>query len=154
MPNWCANLLEVNGSVEAKKVFLDAVRGEEGNVFSLTKLKPLPDGKWDYDWCCNNWGTKWDVEAELRNPNWEINDDTNPNLLITFDSAWAPPEEVFKILPEMFPDLIFQLTYAEPGMDFCDIVKFIGLNREETYDQFEFSTISNLVMGHIYSYGR
>jgi hypothetical protein len=153
MPNWCANLLEVNGSVEAKKAFLDAVKGEEGNVFSLTKLKPLPDGKWDYDWCSTNWGTKWDIEAELRNPNWDINDDSNPNLTIVFDSAWGPPDAAFSVLPEMFPDLIFMHMFAEPGMDFSGTDVITGTNRLGDYGEFEYPTISSMVAGYIWGIG-
>ena len=63
-----------------------------------------------YDYCVNEWGTKWDVQSdtvEVRNPNC---------LEASFDSAWAPPIAAY----EKLMDLGFEVTawYYEPGMAF------------------------------------
>jgi len=67
-----------------------------------------------YDFCVEQWGTKWDVGGEydtvIRNGN---------KLILSFDSAWAPPLEAFsKML-----DLGFHIRafYWEPGMCFAGI---------------------------------
>lgn len=58
-----------------------------------------------YDWCCNNWGTKWNAYSfEL----W--NDDT-----IKFDTAWSCPEPVIQKLAEMYPKAIIEHWWADEG---------------------------------------
>ena len=161
MPNWCANLLEVNGLVLNKLAFLESLHGEivptmaagtNPSVITLTKIKPYPEGNWDYDWCVEHWGTKWDIEAELINRAWEGND----NLLIRFDSAWSPPEAAFRELPTMFPDLCFSHIYAESGMNYSGSDIYIGLNRDpdDGYNTWDFpatmeGNIPSIVMAYI-----
>jgi len=65
-----------------------------------------------YDYCVNEWGTKWDVTGQ------EVNDIPN-GVILTFDSAWAPPTGAYdKLL-----DLGFEVRamYYEPGMGFCGV---------------------------------
>jgi hypothetical protein len=63
-----------------------------------------------YDWCVNEWGTKWDVQDEGA----EVQDGV---LTTSFDSAWAPPTQAYGRLE----DLGFEVCahYYEPGMAFC-----------------------------------
>jgi hypothetical protein len=71
-------------------------------------------GNW-YDYCVNEWGTKWDVGGDDYNAPQDI-----PNgLIMTFDSAWAPPCAAY----EKMMDLGFSIraTYYEPGMCFAGI---------------------------------
>ena len=128
---------------------------ENPSAITLTKIKPYPEGVWDYDWCVDHWGTKWDIEAVLVNPGWETNND---NLLIHFDSAWSPPEIAFKELPDMFPDLCFSHIYAEPGMNFSGGDRYTGHNREDdpAYGNFPATmegNIPSIVMNYIYMVG-
>lgn len=58
-----------------------------------------------YNWCWDNWGTKWNA--------WDTyieNDDT-----ITFVTAWNPPDNVIKKLSEMFPDEEVTVEWDEEG---------------------------------------
>jgi len=67
-----------------------------------------------YDYCVNEWGTKWDVGGE------DMLTEDGPNALrMNFDSAWAPPIAAM----EKFQDLGFKvkLIYWESGMCFCGI---------------------------------
>lgn len=48
-----------------------------------------------YDWCCENWGTKWNAYSDHT-----IDDDT-----IIFETAWSPPIPVLTKLSETYPDL-------------------------------------------------
>lgn len=120
MPNWCANELTVKGPKAEMDKFLKAAEAKAGDTenseatsLSLNKLVPIPKGKEDnwYDWNIANWGTKWDVTAEL--------DRIKPNHShFSFQSAWAPPLEAFDKISKLFPKLSFELTYDEPGMAF------------------------------------
>jgi hypothetical protein len=82
-----------------------------------------------YDYCVNEWGTKWDVGGE------DMLTEDGPNALrMNFDSAWAPP------VPAMakFQDLGFKvkLIYWESGMCFC------GLYDENGDDYFDYTDMS------------
>jgi Ferredoxin-like domain in Api92-like protein len=64
-----------------------------------------------YDWCCNNWGTKWNaVDPALKR--------TRNHARFNFSTAWAPPIPVIKKLAELFPALRLRLNYWEGGMGF------------------------------------
>lgn len=152
MPNWCGNLLEIAGSREHKKDFILAALPTPTDDYktdlSLKKLVPY-EGEWDYDWCVTNWGTKWDVDATLCNPDWE---ERNDNLVYKFDSAWAPPEAALLTIAENFSTLGFILLYAEPGMNFSG-----SLDLNIDYDTMDFEATSfgnpaSLLYNYIMSY--
>jgi len=86
-------------------------------------------GNW-YDYCVNEWGTKWDVggdgdQATVESPN---------SIKMNFDSAWAPPTAAM----DKFMDLGFKvkLIYWESGMCFC------GLYDENGDDYYEYSDMT------------
>jgi hypothetical protein len=64
-----------------------------------------------YNWQVANWGTKWDVDANLVSK-------SDTELTYTFDSAWSPPIQFFVTASPKFPNLKFVLEYDEPGMCF------------------------------------
>ena len=79
----------------------------------LEEFLPFPNGEWDYDWCVNAWGTKWDIGGEDAHM---VEQDAN-NVVFNFDSAWAPPTGAYEQLMEQgFKILAY---YYEPGMAFC-----------------------------------
>ena len=58
-----------------------------------------------YDWCYENWGTKWNFcDTELIY-------DEDEMLFYTFNTAWSPPEPIIIKMGEMFPELTFELRY-------------------------------------------
>ena len=68
-----------------------------------------------YDWCCDNWGTKWDA-ADSRI------DDTDLEgrfLCFYFDTAWSPPVGIAEALKAKFPNAGFSMFYREDGMQFA-----------------------------------
>jgi hypothetical protein len=86
-------------------------------------------GNW-YDYCVNEWGTKWDVggdgdQATVESPN---------SIKMNFDSAWAPPTAAM----DKFMDLGFKvkLIYWESGMCFC------GLYDENGDDYMDYTDFS------------
>jgi hypothetical protein len=51
------------------------------------------------EWCCENWGTKW-------NPHLGVIEESPPDVLhLRFNTAWAPPIPAIRKLLEMWPDL-------------------------------------------------
>ena len=141
MPNWCTNTLEVKGNKKDVLAFKKLVKAK-GTALSLAKICPEPDytkvkvkptypkirekyGKkqefvepsqaW-WDWCIQNWGTKWDVEAQIT----EISESC---LVYDFDSAWSPPTDWLKKAMEKFPELCFTLKYHEAGVGFQGIAE-------------------------------
>lgn len=70
------------------------------------------DDRW-YDWRNQNWGTKWDCYEV------QIDEELPYGFEVTFDTAWAPPEEICEAIREKYPDISIQWHYDEPGMEFC-----------------------------------
>lgn len=134
MPNWCGNTLTLTHEnpemiARAKTAFAN------GNL--LAEFIPIPAGLRDtvspnrdedqakslreqygytdwYDYCVNEWGTKWDVGDSQGIQTYDDNE-----LVVYFDSAWAPPIAAY----EKFMDLGFTVyaTYYEPGSAFAGI---------------------------------
>jgi hypothetical protein len=157
MPNWCNNYLELEhedpAMIErAQKAFAEGKLLEEfcpvpaslhivaGRLGDGDEQKKLEEdtaenirvhgyGNW-YDYCVNEWGTKWDVggdgdQATVESPN---------SIKMNFDSAWAPPVAAM----EKFMDLGFKvkLVYWESGMGFC------GLFDENGDDYMDYTDLS------------
>lgn len=67
-----------------------------------------------YEWCCDNWGTKWDTyDLKVNIDNLEYG-----YINYTFQSAWNPPLPVIYAASLKFPHLKFMLEYWEAGAGF------------------------------------
>ena len=64
-----------------------------------------------YNWCCSNWGTKWNAYNVARRD--------YLGACITFQTAWTPPIPVIVALAKMFPKCSLSLEYFEMGIAFC-----------------------------------
>jgi Ferredoxin-like domain in Api92-like protein len=146
MPNWCNNTVEINHKDPAKMYALvEAVNEGKFCNFAIPVPESLhivagragaddtPEQKalveaeernleahgyknW-WDFCTNEWGTKWDVD-----PYESVEyDDAHDKRGITFgfDSAWSPPTGVYEAL--MDQGYSVRAYYYEPGMAFCGI---------------------------------
>jgi hypothetical protein len=140
MPNWCNNNLTLTHEDPAMilraKEALD--RGEFLNEFipipadlkitsgflgDPVEQKKLEEdtaknlevhgyGNW-YDYCCGEWGTKWDVGGDGQT-------DIHPDgtmLHTSFDSAWAPPVNAYYKLEEL--GFTVNAMYYEGGMAYA-----------------------------------
>jgi hypothetical protein len=65
-----------------------------------------------YEFCVNEWGTKWDVGGDDG-----YVQDLNGGIMLTFDSAWAPPTNAYEKLVDM--GFRVHATYFEGGMMFA-----------------------------------
>ena len=117
MPNWCENHLYVEApeseilnilAAASKEKLLHYMRPVPGE----TKGTPWMDEA-ERDWRVENWGTKWDVQAEIL-------PQSATALLIIFDSAWAPPIAALQHWQAQdLENRSFNLRYIEWGMAFC-----------------------------------
>ena len=145
MPNWCNNTLQITGSEADIRKFKKQAKAR-GTALSLAKFYPEPDytkvkvkptfpsikkvkyvepsEAW-WDWRVQNWGTKWDIDAEL------IAEDES-YLEYEFDSAWSPPISWLKKVAKDFPELQFILKYDECGMCFRGVAT---AKKGKVYDQ-------------------
>lgn len=141
MPNWCNNTVEIYHQDPA---MLERVRKGFSDSGLLQEFIPVPEdlkitagflGDGDeqrkleeaeqrnlathgyknwYDYCVNEWGTKWDVGGD----GYEAQDIPG-GLMLTFDSAWSPPIGAYEKLIEM--GFSIRAMYYEPGMAFAGI---------------------------------
>jgi hypothetical protein len=150
MPNWCNNTVTISHEDPA---MIERVRKAFNEGRLLDEFIPVPQELRDavanfevneamvekygysnwYDFCVNEWGTKWDIGADGQ----EAIDNDNNTLSLNFDSAWAPPTTAY----EKLMDMGFQILayYYEPGMCFCgkwdngddDYYEYSGMTSEE-----------------------
>lgn len=141
MPNWCGNTLTLTHEDpemirRAKAAFaegeflnefipvpddLKITAGKLGDPEAQAELERKEQANREkhgyqtwYDFCVNEWGTKWDVGDGNGIQTWD-----DHQLVVYFESAWAPPILAY----EKLQDLGFTVyaTYYEPGMCFCGI---------------------------------
>jgi hypothetical protein len=80
---------------------------------SAKKPQPMVDGfdNW-YDWRCENWSTKWDV-----NEFYGV-DRQGDTISFGFSSAWSPPIGAYEKFLEKNEDCSLKAYYYEGGCDF------------------------------------
>jgi hypothetical protein len=142
MPNWCYNSVKIQGDPEELKRFISFSHGDNQGL-SFDKILPAPAGIFDkaedaqpvpsgggikmpdwYEWCCANWGTKWDVDSPVNN---DVTVSVSPaSLDYTFQTAWAPPIPVIHAAAESFPKLKFDHIYIDESMDFAGRFVWLG----------------------------
>jgi len=136
MPNWCNNFAKIshpdpavlqkladgfngegmfNAVIPVPKELSESL-GDDESQTALEKRHETNIAKhgykdW-YDYCVNEWGTKWDVSADGETFNIE-----NDVFEIYFDSAWAPPTQAYDKMTAM--GFHIEADYYEPGMAFC-----------------------------------
>ena len=142
MPNWCNNNLTLQhedpAMIQRAKDALDRgeflaefipvpkqlqiVAGSVGDPVEQAKLEAdtkrnqeeLGYSNW-YDYCVNEWGTKWDVGDDGAT-------DIHPDgkmLHTSFDSAWSPPIAAYEKLTEM--GFTVGAMYYEGGMAYAGV---------------------------------
>lgn len=112
MPNWCENFVRISGEKEEIARFR-----RETDDMDFNKILPMPDNKWDYDWCCDNWGTKWNVDKT----GMEVYPH-NDFIQYEFDTAWSPPEGIFHAINKQYKVSV-SWFYHEPGMEIAGYLK-------------------------------
>jgi len=146
MPNWCNNTVQINHEDPAKMYALveainegkflnycrpvpEALQIVAGRVGddndpkqielqkqTMNNLSVYGYATW-YDFCVNEWGTKWEVDAYDK-VDYDDQHDKN-GITFGFDSAWAPPCGAMEYLVDQ--GFTIRLYYYEPGMAFAGI---------------------------------
>lgn len=91
-----------------------------GNVYINNILQYGADS-W-YDWCCENWGTKWNTSDTY------IIDDNE----IEFSTAWSCPVNIFKELSKQFSGVEIAVDFADEDIGSnCGKITFLNGEMEE-----------------------
>jgi hypothetical protein len=77
---------------------------EEGRM-AIENLEAYGCKDW-YSWSIQNWGTKWNA-YDCNNDDWGT---------ISFDTAWSTPFPVMKELAGKYPDLSFEVKFADEDL--------------------------------------
>ncbi len=149
MPNWCTNKLEIRGDSDSDALIRVELAGDNG-IVDFSKVIPVhPDlqrqgltdvqkaankrkygyNDW-YDFCCKEWGTKWNA-SEM-----SVGSDGS----ISFQTAWSPPIPVIKVLSRKYPRTSFRIKYADEGggfIGYSDVVNGEVENNEFEIDSDE-----------------
>ena len=109
MPNWCSNVATFGheNHDELRRLAQAFVDGKP-----MLTFMPPPDGEWEYGWCSENWGTKWDVECSDA-----VDNLSEGSLDLWFDSAWGPPIGFYQHLESL--GFTVEAYYYESGVGFC-----------------------------------
>jgi hypothetical protein len=113
MPNWCSNTAVIQGPRPVIDEIRTVLASKEQGL--LAWMRPMPEDQRDnwYDWCCRNWGTKWDITQPF------VSDDAEEDsITFSFDTAWGPPIEAFRSWAERDGRATYRLSYIETGMMF------------------------------------
>ncbi len=166
MPNWCNNnlVLEHDDPAMIKRAY-DALErceflqefipvpkeltetisgsyGDEEKQAALeaqtrANIEKYGYGNW-YDYCVNEWGTKWDVGEQGCS-------DIHPDgkmLHTSFDSAWAPPVNAYEKLEAL--GFRVEAQFYESGMAFagsysqgqCEEINLEGMSADDIEQQY------------------
>lgn len=91
-----------------------------------------------YDWCVDNWGTKWDFgrDVDHNGPKAEIktNNTGEHYVELGFDTAWTPPRGFYAHLVDAGFDI--KAYYLEEGCGFCGVWQD---NIDDAFDIREFT---------------
>jgi len=134
MPNWTTNIVKLKGSeqdIQSIKDLIFSVDEDGKTFFDFNKVIPMPEeynegDKW-YDWCVNNWGTKWNSDGT------QILTDTPTELEMTFLTAWAHPVNVLSKLNDMFKQVYFYHEAQHEGGFGGHIAEFDPIENEWSY---------------------
>ena len=124
MPNHCNNTLTIKSdNTGFLQSLLNELKEADGGMPKfLEKLVPFTADisyEWDYNWCVQNWGTKWDIfDVNYAS----LDGDT---LEVVFTTAWSPPTEAL-VKGMLNHGYTFELYYEEGGCCFIGHTKGDG----------------------------
>ena len=141
MPNWCDNQLSITGPNSVIDKIEKIVKEEKDGDGLLNYFHPMPKQLEDttspsssadkpqpmvegfdcwYDWRCENWSTKWDVN-EFYGVDRQYHSEQNEGestISFGFSSAWAPPIGAYEMFLEKNEECSLRAFYYEGGCDF------------------------------------
>jgi len=135
MPNWCWNSVTFEGD----KQTIDKIQAAAATDGFFNELHPMPkelegttspseSGLDWYNWCINNWGTKWDAQLN------DSSRDGDTSFTLYFDTAWGPPIEFYRHMIENY-NVEVDAEFEESGMGFVGY--FNNEEGEETWEYYD-----------------
>ena len=144
MPNRCDNQLSITGPNSVIDKIEKIVKEEKDGDGLLNYFHPMPKQLEDttspsssadkpqpmvegfdcwYDWRCENWSTKWDVNEFYGVDRQHLNDSLDESIIsFGFSSAWSPPINAYQSflinMSEKNLDVSVKAYYYEGGCDF------------------------------------
>lgn len=104
-----------------KKKWPDA---EQMAVKSIQAIKETGCKNW-YDWCPDNWGTKWNCY------DFSMDRVDDGKLIMKFDTAWSVPHPILEKLSSEFPTTHFDILSFDEGWNFAYRARFYLTERTE-----------------------
>ena len=151
MPNWCNNSVTITGNkeqIDKFEKFLNEKNGKDWFDFFAEcpkelKLVDSPNNgpsaeklvekyghsDW-YSWSVDNWGTKWNCDAQ----DWQRNENS---ISFWFDSAWSPPTAIYDTINKR-ETYDVEAHYLEEGMG------YVGKYADGVDNYYEFSDLASL----------
>lgn len=139
MPNWCCNLAHIN--CPNREIYDNLLVAINNNTWFKT-FAPLSyheeekENDWTFDKANEIWNTKWPPQTL------EIiyKDEDSLNMEISFETAWTPPNGVYKQMYNKFGIKTFAF-YEEPGNEFFG--KCCYSNEGEWNNEYDFPSNKN-----------
>lgn len=151
MPNHTSTLLTVTGPNKEIESFMKKAAGKD-SVLSFQSLYPLPSelvgsrapsnpetdeekersehlrqlygyDNW-YEWCIENWSTKWDCYDQDEEWNEEDVDGGYKTIKLYYYTAWSPATNFYTEVSKQFPSLEFRHEFADEGGGFLGYEEF------------------------------
>ena len=145
MPNHCANQMTLTGDPKELARFKE-MAANDTNDFDIQQFIPAPQDVQDapgeqwYNWSMENGGTK----AGSYEP--DPLEEKNGKLTYRYFTAWGPlSDDVIERVSALFPDLSFEVKYAEQGMGFWGLATFRdGATIDHASDDMEYDQDTKL----------
>jgi hypothetical protein len=83
-----------------------------------------------YEWCIENWGTKWSASAPIR-----VHQRNQHSARVSFRTAWSAPVPVVVALARRFPLVTVELHYFERGAEVCGGFTVYSVSDAEDYEE-------------------
>lgn len=106
----------IEQGVKADEAKAIVIEGDEDNAktFELGRTavanEHLYGARSWYDWCCYNWGTKWNACEPY------VDYTGGDYCEIDFDTAWSASIPIFEKMHEIYPDLEIVVKYADEDL--------------------------------------
>lgn len=84
-----------------------------------SNIERYGDLNW-HGWCIRNWGTSWNA-GECQSATV-----TETSIFIDFETAWSPPEGIYRAICAAYPELLLNACYMELGMYFAGRYHNVG----------------------------